>query len=184
MLPLGGKTIMMRWKVLIIAGAVTLVVLGLGLVAGILARSGQRAEPGQRGVDYLAQSSDSCVECHRRTTPGIVEQYGKSTMAAAKVSCRDCHVVEKEYPGAKEHEGAFILASPTTARCARCHANESAQFMASRHSLPSYVAYAGTAPLSPEHRKLYDAIPEGQAFDKMRNALFAIEGKEITKFAC
>jgi hypothetical protein len=174
---------MKRWKILILSAVVTVAVLGLGLVVGVLGRS-LRREPAQRGVDFLAQSADACVECHRRTTPGIVEQYGRSTMAAAKVGCRDCHAVVAGYPGATAHEGAFILRSPTTASCQRCHVNETAQFLASRHSLPAFVGYAGTAPLSPEHRKMYEAIPEGQVSNKMRNALFAIEGPEITKFAC
>jgi hypothetical protein len=29
--------------------------------------------------------------CHTLNTPGIVEQYGHSTMAAAEVTCQDCH---------------------------------------------------------------------------------------------
>lgn len=43
--------------------------------------------------DALATSSDRCVECHRKASPGIVEQFGHSTMAASKVGCRDCHEV-------------------------------------------------------------------------------------------
>jgi hypothetical protein len=43
----------------------------------------------------------------------------------------------------------------------------------------------GTAGLSADHMAMYQAIPEGSfAPDKMRNALFAIEGPEITRFAC
>jgi hypothetical protein len=69
--------------------------------------------------------------------------------------------------------------------CARCHAAEVAQYNQSRHSLPAYVAYAGSDGLSPELAAAYEAIPEGGfAPDKMRNALFAIEGPEITAFAC
>jgi hypothetical protein len=51
--------------------------------------------------------------------------------------------------------------------------------------LPAYAAYAGTADLSAENLALYEAIPEGGfAPDKMRNALFALEGPAVTRFAC
>src|SRR5262249_56079712 len=89
-----------------------------------------------------------CVRGHRKTSPGIVEQYGHSTMAAAGVRCQDCHEVEKDHPGAVAHEGTFVLAQPTTATCARCHQNEVAQFSQSRHGLPAYVAYAGSKDLN------------------------------------
>lgn len=47
------------------------------------------------------------------------------------------------------------------------------------------MAYDGTANLTPEQLAMYEAIPEGQfAPDKMRNALFALEGPDITEFAC
>ncbi|MCB0116779.1 MAG: hypothetical protein KDD84_21925, partial [Caldilineaceae bacterium] len=126
-------------------------------------------------------------ECHEQTTPGIVEQYGVSTMASAGVLCEDCHVVDETYPGAEAHEGTFILHEPTTAMCQRCHANETAQFYASRHALPAYVAYAGTDPLTDDQRQMLSNIPEAGFRSEgvlMRNALHAIEGPEVTKFAC
>ena len=75
------------------------------------------------------------------TTPGIVEQYGHSSMAGAEVSCQDCHEVKADYPGAEEHEGTYVLGSPTTAMCEKCH-QEVAQFNHSRHGLPAYVAFS------------------------------------------
>jgi hydroxylamine dehydrogenase len=170
-------------RVLIIGLVAVIVVLGLGLVIMAI---GQPATPVEtERVDVLANSDDECVVCHRRTTPGIVEQYGHSTMAAAEVSCPDCHEVEADYAGAVEHEGAYVLYQPTTTKCQRCHATEVAQFNQSRHSLPAYVAYAGTEYLTPEQLKMYEAIPEGSfAPDKMRNALYALEGPAITRFAC
>jgi hypothetical protein len=69
--------------------------------------------------------------------------------------------------------------------CQDCHQAEVAQFNQSRHGLPSYVAYAGTEHLTEAQLAQYEAIPEGSfAPDKMRNALFALEGPEITNFAC
>lgn len=170
-------------RILIIGLVAVIVVLGLGLVMLAIGQPATPAEPER--VDALANSDDECVVCHRRTTPGIVEQYGHSTMAAAEVSCQDCHEVKADYAGAVEHEGTYVLNQPTTAMCQRCHATEVAQFNQSRHGLPAYVAYAGTGDLTPEQLEMYEAIPEGGfAPDKMRNALYALEGPAITRFAC
>ena len=173
-----------RLRVLVIGLVVVIVVLGLALIILAISRSGApRAEAEQ--INALANSDNECVVCHQRATPGIVEQYGHSAMAAAKVACQDCHQVKADYPGAVEHEGTYVLGSPTPAMCEKCHTAEVAQFYQSRHSLPAYVAMAGSKDLSPKMMQMYQAIPEGSfAPDKMRNALFAIEGPAVTRFAC
>ncbi|MDF1515649.1 MAG: multiheme c-type cytochrome, partial [Anaerolineae bacterium] len=105
--------------------------------------------------------------------------------AAAEVSCRDCHEVPSDYAEAVPHEGTFVLQSPTPARCAFCHETEVAQFNNSRHGIPAYVAYAGTNNLTLENLATYEQIEEGSfAPDKSRNALYAIDGPAITRFAC
>jgi hydroxylamine dehydrogenase len=153
-------------------------VLVIGRPAAPVASSAERP-------DALANSSDECVACHRNATPGIVDQFGHSTMAAAKVSCRDCHEVKADYPDAVEHQGTYILQQPTTAMCQKCHQSEVAQFMQSRHSLPAWVAYAGSKDLSPDLQAKYQAVPEGlYSPDKSRNAIAAMEGPDITRFAC
>lgn len=178
-----SQSIVRSSRVLIIGLVAVVVVLGLALVMIAVGRSAVPATPER--VDALAGSRDECVVCHRRTTPGIVEQYGHSTMAAAEVGCRDCHEVKSDYPGAVEHEGTFVLGQPTTAMCEKCHAAEVAQYNQSRHGLPAYVAYAGTEDLTPELLAMYEAIPEGGFKpDQMRNALFAKEGPAVTLFAC
>jgi hydroxylamine dehydrogenase len=135
--------------------------------------------------DALANSSDKCVACHRQASPGIVQQYGHSTMAAAKVNCTDCHSVAANYPGAVEHEGGWVLGSPTSAMCQKCHQQEVAQYNQSRHGIPAYVAVVGSKDLSPALLAAYQAIPEGQfSPDKSRNAIAALEGTDITRFAC
>ena len=174
----------LRTPRLLVAGLVAvIVVLGLSIVMLSIGRSPAPTIPGQ--VDALATSNDTCVSCHRNTTPGIVQQYGHSTMAAAKVSCHDCHEVKAGYPGAVEHHGTYVLNQPSTARCAQCHADEVAQFQQSRHGLPAYVAVAGSKDLSPTLLAQYQSIPEGQfAPDKSRNVIAEMEGSAITHFAC
>lgn len=174
-----------RWRVLIFGLAMIIVVMGAILITLAVAQSRLSAEQDSKPVNALARSDDECVVCHARTTPGIVQQYGRSTMAAAEVGCRDCHEVKADYPGAVEHEAIYVLQSPTAAKCQDCHGVEVAQFQASRHGLPSYAAYAGTDGLTPDQLAEYQAIPEGSfAPDKARNALHKLEGEAITRFAC
>jgi len=159
------------------------VLLGTVLVIVVISRSAAPAEI--EPVNVLANSNNDCVECHSRTTPGIVDQYGHSTMAAAEVTCQDCHQVTAGYPGAIQHEGVYVLNTPTTAMCQDCHEPEVNQFYASRHSLPSYVAYAGTENLSFDLFDIYNAIPEIDDMpDRSRNQLYHLEGPDITRFAC
>jgi hypothetical protein len=174
-----------RWtRVLIIGLVAVLIVVGLALMTVALGRQAEVAQP-EEPVNALADSSDPCVTCHRDETPGIVAQYAFSTMAAAEVTCRDCHEVAATYAGAVPHEGTFVLNSPTPARCEGCHETEIAQFEASRHALPAYVAYAGAQDLSTELLAEYEAIPEGTyAPAKERNQLYTLEGPDITYFAC
>ena len=171
-------------RVLVIGLVVVIVVLGLALIALAIGRDAAPVAEDEP-ANALENSRDECVVCHRRTTPGIVEQYGHSTMAAAEVGCVDCHEVDADYPGAEEHEGTHVLREPTPAMCEECHTTEVAQFNQSRHSLPAFVAYNGTEGLSEEHLEMYEAIPEGSfSPDRMRNALYEKEGPAITRFAC
>jgi hypothetical protein len=171
-------------RVLVLGLVGVLIVLGLILVIIAVGDSEETAD-GPARVNALANSDNECVVCHKRNTPGIVQQYGYSTMAAADVKCEDCHEVESDYPGAVEHEGTWVLRSPTSAMCENCHTQEVKEFYASRHALPAYVAYYGTGDLTDDLMAQYQAIPEGSfAPDKMRNTLHALEGEAITRFAC
>ncbi|MEJ2679865.1 MAG: cytochrome c3 family protein, partial [Gemmatimonadota bacterium] len=169
-------------RLLVVGLVAVIVVLGLAVIVLAIGRGGQRPNP---QVDVLANSTDPCVECHRKATPGIVEQFGHSTMAAANVSCMDCHRAQQGQPGAVQHEGYTILGAPTPGTCERCHPKEVAEFDQSRHSLPAYVAYAGSDGLDSAQLAEYQSIPEGTFKpDQSRNAIFALEGDAVTRFAC
>lgn len=169
-----------------ILGLVFIIVgIGLGLVILSINQSLLGKSAADEPLDALATSQDDCVTCHRDETPGIVQQFSYSTMAAAEVTCRDCHEVTQDYPAAVEHEGSFVLAAPTSATCQECHEQEVAEFSLSRHGLPAYVAVFGSQDLSAEHLANYESIPEGQfSPDKSRNAIAALEGSDLTKFTC
>lgn len=178
------KSIWHHIRVIIIGLTAVLVTLGLVTIIIVLGRQSALSES-PRDVDALATSKDDCVTCHRDESPGIVEQYARSAMAAAEVTCRDCHEVPQGYANAIAHEGTFVLNTPTTARCEVCHEAQVAQFNQSRHGLPSYVAYAGSNQLTDVQEALYEGIPEGTyAPDSSRHALYVLEGEAITRFAC
>lgn len=171
-------------RVLIFGLVAVIIVLGAALIILAIGQAGSAPEPEER-VNVLANSTNECVECHQQATPGIVEQYGHSSMAAAEVACQQCHEVAENYPGAEAHEGTFVLASPTPSMCQKCHVPEVAQYNQSRHSLPAYVAVAGTQDLSAELIEKYQAIPEGgYAPSKARNAIAELEGPDMTPFTC
>ena len=169
---------------LLVFGVVGVIIV-IGLILIVQTISVSMRQPEERETNVLATSKNECVVCHRDTTPGIVVQYGHSSMAAAEVTCQDCHEVDPDYAGSVEHEDTYVLSQPTPAMCESCHTQEVAQFSQSRHGLPAYVAFAGTGELTPELLGKYEGIPEGGAGpNKMRNALFALEGPDVTRFAC
>lgn len=170
-------------RVLILGLVVVIIVLGSALILMAIARSGSPAV--EERVNVLQNSDNECVVCHANTTPGIVEQFGHSSMARAEVKCVDCHQVAADYPEAVEHEGTYILGSPTTSMCEKCHTAEVAQFYQSRHSLPAYVAVAGSKELTEGQLAFYESIPEGQfSPNKARNAIAELEGPDMTPFTC
>ena len=140
------KDPLVTYRVLLIGLFAVVILIGLVMIAVSLAQHPKPTEP--ESVNVLALSSDQCVVCHRKSTAGIVEQYGHSSMAAAKVSCQSCHEVPADYPGAVAHEGTYVLNRPSAAKCGVCHTTELAQLNQSRHGLPAYVAYAGSKDLS------------------------------------
>jgi len=176
-----------RWwsvgRLAILGFAGVLMVLGVVLI--ILATSNRDLAAEEERGNVLAGSGNVCVGCHANTTPGIVDQYGHSTMAAANVSCQDCHEVAADHPGAVAHEDTWVLANPTTAMCERCHPAETRQYLASRHGIPAYVAMVGKEWLSGDLLAMYDSIPEAAPNpNEERNALYALEGPAVTRFAC
>ncbi len=81
----------------------------------------------------------SCIECHGKKMPGILEGWRASRMASAGISCYDCHVVEKASPMASQCEGLkgtkiFISPMVSSKTCSRCHPQEVEQFLKSGHA--------------------------------------------------
>lgn len=176
---------MNSYRVLVVGLVMVLCVMGIALIEMTIGHYTGFGDSPER-VNALTNSVDACVNCHKNSTPGIINQYGYSTMAAVGVSCRDCHEVEQDYPGAENHMGQFyIVSEPTPKICGKCHNQQMRQFYQSRHSAPAWAAIRGTDDFNPQQLEIYQAIPEGTyVADKTRHALYDIEGPEITPFAC
>ncbi len=172
-------------KTLVIGTAVVIVVLIALYLFTKLPSGGETTKVSQ--VSF--SGGDKCATCHERVTPDIVNQFASSTMAKAGVKCEDCHVVERANPTGHEHEGFFITYSPTPKQCGRCHVRETDQFEHSRHAGPAWMALTGFDDFTPSQKKLTEEIPEltrgpNGIPTATRNALFDMEGPDITPAAC
>lgn len=185
MQPLGRMRLL--FTALVITGLVLIVVFVIVAFTSEESVEGELPDSKELMAD-LSQSDDECVVCHTNNTPGIVNQYARSDHYRSDVTCANCHEAASDYPGAVQHpdQTFYVLSKPTPAKCETCHREQVQQFNLSRHGLPAYVAYAGDQNLSAEHQELYRAIPEGGSLPggKLRNALHALEGPELTRFAC
>ncbi|MCK6473218.1 MAG: hydroxylamine oxidoreductase [Planctomycetes bacterium] len=112
---------------------------GLFLVSLVLVqwREVQRREHeagrGEAAIPVPA-SSQACVDCHGKGTPGIVAHWTGSTHAEKGVGCVDCHQAEKGDADGFEHYGAHIATIVTPLDCSRCHKTEYEEFAHSHHA--------------------------------------------------
>lgn len=170
----------------LVTGVITTVI--ILLLIYIFTQLPTGGEPGTKQVSV--NLADKCATCHKRVSPDIVNQFAVSTMARSGVKCVDCHVVDRDNPMGKDHEGFFITVSPTPKQCARCHPAENTQFLHSRHGAPAWMALNGFADFTPEQQKyVNDNIPEASRgpngiVTATRNSLFDIEGPMVTPLAC
>lgn len=82
----------------------------------------------------ISPQSALCIDCHKRESPVIYEQWGDSKHFRGNIGCFECHKAEKEDPDVYEHYGEFIATIVSPKDCARCHEKEVAQFPSSHHS--------------------------------------------------
>lgn len=87
-------------------------------------------------------TSETCVECHEKETPGIVEQWKGSTHAAKGIACFDCHKAEEGEIDSYRHEGALIATLVTPLDCGECHQDEFTQFTASHHAKAGNILHS------------------------------------------
>lgn len=79
-------------------------------------------------------SSKDCVDCHTKSSPGIVEHWKGSEHSKKGVGCTDCHQADKTDADAFQHYGQTIATIVTPKDCGRCHVEVAAEFGRSHHA--------------------------------------------------
>ena len=82
----------------------------------------------------LSEASQKCLECHRKQSRGVVQQWGASKHYRAKVGCFECHAARAGDKDAMLHHGERIATIVSPKDCAKCHAAEVKQFSESHHA--------------------------------------------------
>jgi hydroxylamine dehydrogenase len=80
-------------------------------------------------VFVAAVSAQVCVECHKKVTPGIVNDWQISKHFQNKISCSECH--GDQHKSAQDVSKAKI---PTPDTCANCHDDRVKQFKTGKHA--------------------------------------------------
>jgi hypothetical protein len=76
--------------------------------------------------------ADDCVDCHKKTSPGVVADWVASKHSKAtkdKATCATCH--------GKKHmskDDAKLATMPTADTCGSCHDKQEAQFRKGKHN--------------------------------------------------
>ncbi|NWG04093.1 MAG: cytochrome C, partial [Syntrophaceae bacterium] len=70
-----------------------------------------------------------CVECHKKVTPGIVNDWQLSKHSKNKIDCTVCH--GSDHKSSKDVTQAKI---PTPDTCATCHNQRVKEFKAGKHA--------------------------------------------------
>jgi len=74
--------------------------------------------------------ADSCIDCHRTETPGIVDQWETSKMSTVITSCSTCH--GNDHTDENDYEA---VSYPTPKTCGGCHSQKVDEFNEGKHAL-------------------------------------------------
>lgn len=75
--------------------------------------------------------ADACVDCHQKTSPGIVADWQASMHATAKggAKCSSCHGSQHT-----KMDDATLAKLPTAETCGTCHEDQKVQFSKGKHA--------------------------------------------------
>ena len=82
------------------------------------------------GISFAAASKSACIDCHKKVTPGVVQQHLEGKMSKKGVDCSSCHGSEH-----KKADDAKLAKMPTPETCAGCHNKQTEQFKTGKHNL-------------------------------------------------
>ncbi|MHC5003643.1 MAG: multiheme c-type cytochrome, partial [Planctomycetota bacterium] len=122
-----------------------LVIISIAAVGGSLVRAapppgaaveavGHAAIAGPFGLPEMSKQSKECVDCHKKESQALYQQWGSSKHYRANVGCFECHAAEPGDPDAMRHYDQTIATIVSPKDCGRCHSKEVEEFLASHHS--------------------------------------------------
>ena len=117
-----------------VLGAGCLVSLLLFQTSGVSQEQKQEPKKPDHKQAAVPEGSRSCVECHRKTSPGIVDHWIGSTHEAQGVGCVECHAADAKDADAFAHYGATIATVVSPRDCGACHSQEFEEFSISHHA--------------------------------------------------
>src|SRR3990172_8908798 len=79
---------------------------------------------------FSATPKSACIDCHKKVTPGVVQQHLEGRMSKAGVDCSTCHGSDH-----KKMDDAKLAKLPTPETCAGCHKKQVDQFKSGKHNL-------------------------------------------------
>ncbi len=86
------------------------------------------------GLSKLSEKTRECIECHKKKSPGIYQQWGSSKHYRGNIGCYECHAAEKGDADAFMHYDHRISVIVSPKDCARCHSKEVKEFTDSHHA--------------------------------------------------
>ncbi len=81
-------------------------------------------------MSLTAIAGNKCVKCHKKITPGIVDDWGNSSHKKSGISCDVCHGENH-----KSEKDVHKVDIPTPETCNNCHPDQVAQFKKGKHAL-------------------------------------------------
>jgi len=103
----------------------------IGLMVAVAASAVQGQSFGPR---ELTDQTKECLQCHRKESNVIYEQWGNSKHYRANVGCFECHSADPGDVDAFDHYGNNISIIVSPMDCARCHSKEVEEFTGSHHA--------------------------------------------------
>ena len=86
------------------------------------------------GLREISSKTQECVDCHKKESPGLYQQWGASKHYRANVGCFECHTANKDDSDALMHYGETISVIVSPKDCSRCHEKETEEFTGSHHA--------------------------------------------------
>lgn len=149
-------------------------------------RSRSAVATGSELPPALSKESKACVDCHRRESRAVYEQWGASKHFGANVGCFECHQADAGDKDAFMHEGQRIAIIVSPKDCAKCHAKEVKEFSESHHAQAAKILGSLDNVLAEvvegDHGFVTPAFPEGNSAAAV-NGCWQCHGTEVKVLA-